>query len=278
MQYSHGDLWEFPADFRVITTNGIIKGDGTAVMGKGVAKQAADKYPGLPTDLAEHLRQNRNVLGYFPQYGIVTLPTKDHWKHKSSLILIEDGCRALAALALVLSDSTFVMVPPGIGAGGRTWAEVEPIVDAQLADIDNVTILLPEGIQMQRKKRISDYVQNVRGNNWAGVDVYIGRTNPRIPEGMSGRNGAFGNPIPLEEDTDGARKLCLVQYWDWLNSDDPQAVQVREWIPLLKGKTLGCWCHPKLCHGHVLARLANDPNGWAYCEETTDGFRKELAQ
>jgi hypothetical protein len=26
----------------------------------------------------------------------------------------------------------------------------------------------------------------------------------------------------------------------------------------LKGKVLGCWCHPKGCHGHVLAKLVNN--------------------
>ena len=25
----------------------------------------------------------------------------------------------------------------------------------------------------------------------------------------------------------------------------------------LKGKTLGCWCKPKACHGDVLLKLAN---------------------
>lgn len=25
----------------------------------------------------------------------------------------------------------------------------------------------------------------------------------------------------------------------------------------LKGKVLGCWCHPKPCHGDILLRLAN---------------------
>jgi hypothetical protein len=27
-------------------------------------------------------------------------------------------------------------------------------------------------------------------------------------------------------------------------------------LPELMGKTLGCWCHPLPCHGHVLRRLA----------------------
>jgi hypothetical protein len=28
-------------------------------------------------------------------------------------------------------------------------------------------------------------------------------------------------------------------------------------LPELRGKVLACWCHPKRCHGHHLARLAD---------------------
>lgn len=30
-------------------------------------------------------------------------------------------------------------------------------------------------------------------------------------------------------------------------------------IEELRGKTLGCWCKPKSCHGDILVRLANSP-------------------
>jgi uncharacterized protein DUF4326 len=30
-------------------------------------------------------------------------------------------------------------------------------------------------------------------------------------------------------------------------------------VPALRGMTLGCWCAPELCHGHVLAALAEVP-------------------
>jgi hypothetical protein len=29
-------------------------------------------------------------------------------------------------------------------------------------------------------------------------------------------------------------------------------------VPTLRGKVLGCWCHPEQCHGHVIARLVNE--------------------
>ena len=30
-------------------------------------------------------------------------------------------------------------------------------------------------------------------------------------------------------------------------------------VPELRGKTLGCWCAPALCHAHILATLAETP-------------------
>ena len=35
-----GNLWTYPADIRVITTNGTVKNDGTCVMGRGCAAEA----------------------------------------------------------------------------------------------------------------------------------------------------------------------------------------------------------------------------------------------
>ena len=34
-------------------------------------------------------------------------------------------------------------------------------------------------------------------------------------------------------------------------------------VPALRGHTLGCWCPPLLCHGHVLAVLADAPQDQA---------------
>jgi len=40
----------------------------------------------------------------------------------------------------------------------------------------------------------------------------------------------------------------------------------------LRGKVLGCWCHPLLCHGHILALRANR----AALEEKRDQLRERL--
>lgn len=73
-------------------------------------------------------------------------------------------------------------------------------------------------------------------------DVYIGRPSP------------WGNPFKLEQDTDEARASALKQYEAWL-VEQPHLMGR---LDSLRGKTLGCWCAPKACHGDVLARLADE--------------------
>lgn len=73
-------------------------------------------------------------------------------------------------------------------------------------------------------------------------DVYIGRPGP------------WGNPFKLA-DYDNDREKVLELYAEWLLSQ-PELVEKakRE----LKGKTLGCWCSPRLCHGDVLSTIAEE--------------------
>ena len=79
-------------------------------------------------------------------------------------------------------------------------------------------------------------------------DVYIGRPSK------------WGNPFS-HLPTSGAeikvdsREEAIACYEEWLRQN-PQVVE--EAKVELRGKVLGCWCHPKPCHGDVLARLVND--------------------
>ncbi len=79
-------------------------------------------------------------------------------------------------------------------------------------------------------------------------DVYIGRAG-------KGQDGYFGNPFVLTPDV--SRSTIIVQYERWfvdrLDSDPEFKRRIHE----LKGKRLGCFCHPKLCHGHVIAEYLN---------------------
>ena len=64
----------------------------------------------------------------------------------------------------------------------------------------------------------------------------------------------WGNPFELEKDGD-RDTVCdsWEVYWGLKKSLHGKVGQ-------LKGKALGCWCHPERCHAHHLATIANDYN------------------
>ncbi len=63
------------------------------------------------------------------------------------------------------------------------------------------------------------------------------------------RNSKWGNPFVLNDD--GDRATVIAAYAEHYLPHKPSRVPAE-----LKGKILGCWCHPEACHGDVLAREA----------------------
>ena len=54
----------------------------------------------------------------------------------------------------------------------------------------------------------------------------------------------------------GSREEAVNAYEDWLMK--PEQDCLRDSIRTeLKGKDLGCWCAPKLCHASILLKVAN---------------------
>ena len=80
-------------------------------------------------------------------------------------------------------------------------------------------------------------------------DVYIGR------------GSRWGNPYSHKEGTlaehvVGSRTEAIQKFEEYLLSNQDLMSSLEE----LKGKTLGCWCKPKSCHGDILLRYANGPS------------------
>tara|TARA_Y100000034_G_scaffold121644_2_gene166137 strand:+ start:2016 stop:2285 length:270 start_codon:yes stop_codon:yes gene_type:complete len=73
-------------------------------------------------------------------------------------------------------------------------------------------------------------------------DVYIGRP------------GKWGNPFEIGRD--GTREEVIQKYEEWIR----QQPDLLEDLWELEGKTLGCWCSPKACHGDVLIKLVESIN------------------
>ncbi len=128
-----GDIWDYTnKGWIVVTTNSVIKSNGEAVMGAGIALQAAKRFPSLPKELADCMISVGHKIHYFLEYGIVAYPTKRHWKDKSDLDLIIAG-----AIQLKEDVKTFryqqrpvkYFLPRlGCGNGGLEWHNVADAV------------------------------------------------------------------------------------------------------------------------------------------------------
>lgn len=133
-----GDIWDYPADIICITTNGSIRGDGKAVMGRGVAKQAKDRLPIIATVLGHSLKDLGRpsvckIYTYIKQ-EIWAFPVKYYWRLKADEDLIRSSAIQLRSSALLYSDKTFVLPRPGCGNGQLDWKDVKKIISPLLPD------------------------------------------------------------------------------------------------------------------------------------------------
>jgi len=65
-----------------------------------------------------------------------------------------------------------------------------------------------------------------------------------------GRPSIFGNPFEIGRD--GTRAEVIQKYREWVKNR-PDVLKAIESLPA--DATLGCWCAPKPCHGHVIIEI-----------------------
>jgi hypothetical protein len=85
--------------------------------------------------------------------------------------------------------------------------------------------------------------------------VYVGRgscpcRSPNCCHEATFGVGMWGNPFAVDRHGLDAMRL----YLDFLAETPAHVAAARE---KLRGRVLACWCAPRLCHGEVLARLAD---------------------
>jgi hypothetical protein len=125
-----GNLWTYPADVRVITTNGTVRSDGACVMGRGCALEATRRYPGINFTLGQALKRHGNhvhVLARTDVGLLVSFPVKHHWREKADLELIRRS--AVELVKLTKSGDRVVLPRPGCGNGHLEWVTVKPILE-----------------------------------------------------------------------------------------------------------------------------------------------------
>lgn len=114
------------------TTNGEVKKDGKAVMGRGNAKFVRDTFPGVDTLLAQMLQKHGNrvvPLGKHTLKGktftLLTFPTKHTWSDKSDIALIEKSAKEIKQLADHYKFQKVYIPIPGCANGQLKWSQVQ---------------------------------------------------------------------------------------------------------------------------------------------------------
>lgn len=141
-----GNIWDLAKDYDaiVITTNGYVKKDGSAVMGRGIAKEASWRYPDLPKRLGWNLGQEGNIPCAFTDYKpyIITFPVKPAfgpdgipgWLVRADINLIKESAIKLIETVDWLELQKVILPRPGCGNGRLTWEQVKPIIEPILDD------------------------------------------------------------------------------------------------------------------------------------------------
>lgn len=133
MREIKGDLWElgstFPDPVFCITTNGSVKSNGDAVMGRGCAYEATKLYPGIQRTLGTLINKYGNVVQFIGMTNILAFPVKHVWWDKADPGLISLSAASLESIAVCERNTLFLLPRPGCGNGGLKWAEVRPLLE-----------------------------------------------------------------------------------------------------------------------------------------------------
>lgn len=157
MQEIKGNIFDCTknSDAICITTNGIVGATGLAVMGAGTAGEASRRWPNVRANLGRALKALGNlpyVIGYLDQESnyhdpdinhiknkgqdclIISFPTKNDFRFKSDVALIEKSAKLLVKITDRLKLQKVCLSRPGCSNGKLLWADVKKILEPILDD------------------------------------------------------------------------------------------------------------------------------------------------
>lgn len=143
---ARGNLWDLWTDEKreagvplVITTNGFVKKNGCAVMGRGIALEASQRYSWMPRLLGRLLSEVGNQVHTYKsevdgkvEHIFVFFPVKHKWNEEADLELIERSTKELVALADFNEWDEVLMPRPGCGNGRLDWRQVKDVLERYL--------------------------------------------------------------------------------------------------------------------------------------------------
>jgi O-acetyl-ADP-ribose deacetylase (regulator of RNase III) len=136
IEYVDGDIFDAPPEAWIT-----IPVNTVGVLGKGLAKQFAERYPDEADAYRDECRAGRLPVGTVMwclahDRIILWFPTKQHWRDPSRLEWIEAGLVSLASF--IREDPIEAIAIPmlGCGLGGLDWADVRPLIERYLGPIE----------------------------------------------------------------------------------------------------------------------------------------------
>jgi O-acetyl-ADP-ribose deacetylase (regulator of RNase III) len=145
--FTSGNLLDSKAEALVNTVNTV------GVMGKGIAlmfKEAFDD--NFKAYKAACKREDVRVGQMFvterhqfvgPKW-IINFPTKKHWRSPSEMEWIEEGLEDLKRVILERNIRSIALPPLGSGNGGLNWYEVRVKIEAAMASLSDVEVIVYE--------------------------------------------------------------------------------------------------------------------------------------
>lgn len=144
----HVNIYELPNpsanEAICVTTNGIVKQNGEAVMGAGIAKTAnnflqTNGGQSLSKQLGNYIKIHGNHVFDFGvcQFGyrVIAFPTKNAWWKNSDLNLINQSISELIDLCDKQNITKCYLPKPGCANGGLSWeTQVKPLCESRLDD------------------------------------------------------------------------------------------------------------------------------------------------
>ena len=140
--YEVGDMWSAweISDLFLITTNGSFTADGKLVMGRGIARQGRDRFPGLDVALANTLsvpvrRYGLLVGPRWPEAKLGLFQVKLRYWDDATPELIRLSTQMLLEWLEEHPDVRVDLNFPGIGYGRLSPDVVRPIIEVLPANV-----------------------------------------------------------------------------------------------------------------------------------------------
>lgn len=161
-RYADGTPTNIVPDAICITTNGFVKKNGEAVMGRGCAAEAAKRFKGLKASFGKKMRKEGNfphIIAQAEEFDLLSFPVKPvssmcrhdkanvvrHMQNKFNRKDIVPGWACVAELDIIARSARLirtlvdfkeykaVVLPrPGCGAGELNWKQVKPVLNEYL--------------------------------------------------------------------------------------------------------------------------------------------------